>query len=145
MMTDVKDDTIDACLARLVSAWDAGDATAYANEFTDDASYVIYVGLTYFGRAEIERGHIPVFEKWQKGSRMAMRVLETRMLTPDSAVVVTEGAIGKGARITPNKVQTFTLVRTENRWRCAAFQNTKKNRLFIRLNRLVDPGKGEQS
>jgi uncharacterized protein (TIGR02246 family) len=138
LMPDVLDDTIDDCLARMVSAWDAGDASAYAAEFTEDASYVIYVGLTYFGRAAIERAHVPVFEKWQKGSRMAIRVLERRMLDRRTAVVVTEGGIGKRGRIHPNKVQTFTMVWAEDRWRCAAFQNTKKNRLFIRLNRAFE-------
>jgi uncharacterized protein (TIGR02246 family) len=137
-MTDVLDDTIDDCLTRMVSAWDAGDAAAYAAEFTEGASYVIYVGLAYFGRAAIERAHIPVFEKWQKGSRMAIRVLEKRMLDQSTAVVVTEGGIGKRGRIRQNKVQTFTLVRVENRWVCTAFQNTKKNHLFIRLNRYFD-------
>jgi uncharacterized protein (TIGR02246 family) len=137
-MTDVLDDTIDDCLARMVRAWDAGDAGAYAAEFTEDASYVLYVGLTYFGRAAIERAHIPVFGKWQKGSRMAIRVLESRMLDQSTAVVVTEGGIGKRGRIPADKVQTFTMVRVEDRWVCAAFQNTKKNRLFIRLNRYFE-------
>jgi len=142
-MPEVLDDTIDGCLARMVSAWDAGDATAYAAEFTDDASYIIYVGLAYFGRTAIERAHVPVFEKWQKGSRMVMRVLEQRMLNPSTAVVVTEGGIGKRGTIHPDKVQTFTMVRVDNRWRCAAFQNTKRNRLFIRLNRYFEARGGK--
>src|SRR3954470_8945000 len=124
MMPDVLDDTIDDCLARMVSAWDAGDAKAFSEEFTTDASYVIYVGLTYFGRAEIEQAHVPVFEKWQKGSRMVKRVLERRMLNATTAIVVTEGGIGKRSRIHPDKVQTFTMVRVDDRWQCAAFQNT---------------------
>jgi uncharacterized protein (TIGR02246 family) len=137
-VSETLQDTIDSCLARVVSAWDAGDAEAYAREFTADASYVIYVGLTYFGRVEIERAHVPVFATWQKGTRMDMRVLQTRMLNADTAVVVTEGGIGKGRTVRRNKIQTFTLVRQDGRWLCAAFQNTKKNRLFIRMNQLAE-------
>lgn len=137
-MNETLGDSIDTCLDRMASAWNAGDAAAYAQEFTDDASYVIYVGLTYSGRDEIERAHVPVFTKWQKGSRMNLRILQTRMLNADTAVVVTEGGIGKGRSVRRDKVQTFTMVRQDGRWMCAAFQNTKKNRLFIRINRLAE-------
>ena len=138
--TTTTPDTIEAALARLSAAWDAGDAAAYAREFTTDATYVIYAGIVYEGRDAIERGHVPVFEQWQKGSRMRMRVRSVRHLGDDVAVVLTEGGIGK-RRIPVNKVQTFTMVRRDGRWRCAAFQNTKKNRLFIRMNRLFDPSR----
>ena len=138
--TTTTPDTIEAALARLSAAWDAGDATAYAREFTIDATYVIYAGIAYEGRDAIERGHVPVFEKWQKGSRMRMRVISVRHLADDVAVVLTEGGIGK-RRIPIDKVQTFTMLRRDGRWQCAAFQNTKKNRLFIRMNRTFDPSR----
>lgn len=128
-----------AALDRLRAAWDAGDPAAYAAEFTDDASYVIYVGLTNLGREAIRRSHIPVFEKWQRGSRMSMRVLDLRFPSPDVAIVLTEGGLGKRSRIRHDKVQTFVMVRDGDTWRCAAFQNTRKNRLFIAMNRLADP------
>jgi uncharacterized protein (TIGR02246 family) len=124
---------VDEVLDRMVAAWNAGDARAFAGEFTEDASYVIFAGIVSLGRAEIEKAHVPVFEKWQKGSRMSMRVLHRRA-SQDSMIVVTEGGIGKGQRIPHDKVQTFVFVDDRGTWRCAAFQNTKKNRLFIRMN-----------
>ena len=127
-------------LDRLRAAWDAGDATAFADEFTEDASYVIFVGMQYLGRGAIRRSHVPVFEKWQRGSRMSMRVLDLRFPTPDVAIALTEGGIGKRARIPHDKVQTFVMVRVGVEWRCAAFQNTRKQRLFMAINRLADPG-----
>ncbi|MFE6736961.1 SgcJ/EcaC family oxidoreductase [Microbacterium sp. NPDC057650] len=131
---------IDEALDRIRRAWDAGDATAYAEEFTDDASYVIFAGLISTGRDEIRADHVPVFERWQRGSRMSMKVLDVRMLGEDAAVIVTEGGIGKGRGIRQagdikhDKVQTYVLVREGDRWRCAAFQNTKRNRLFAAVN-----------
>ena len=130
--------TIEGCLARIQQAWNDGDATAFANEFTDDASYVIFAGIISLGRAAIERDHEPVLQKWQRGSRMEMKVIEIREVAPGVAVVVTEGGIGKGTRIPLNKVQTFVLVREGEVWKCAAFQNTKKNGVFIRMNALFD-------
>ena len=126
-------------LDRIRAAWDAGDASDYATEFTDDASYVIFAGMHDLGRDAIRRTHVPVFEKWQRGSRMSMRVLDLRFVSPDVAVVVTDGGIGTRARIRHDKVQTFVMVRDGDTWRCAAFQNTKKHRLFIAMNRIADP------
>jgi uncharacterized protein (TIGR02246 family) len=130
--------TIEGCLARMQQAWNDGDAAAFASEFTDDASYVIFAGIISLGRAAIERDHEPVLQKWQRGSHMAMKVIEIREVAPGVAVAVTEGGVGKGARIPLNKVQTFVLVREGGVWKCAAFQNTKKNGLFIRMNALFD-------
>ncbi|UJP10399.1 SgcJ/EcaC family oxidoreductase [Microbacterium sp. KUDC0406] len=137
---------IDETLDNIRAAWDAGDADAYAAEFTEDASYVIFAGLISSGRGEIRADHVPVFERWQRGSRMSMSVLDVRMLGEDVAVVVTDGGIGKARRIRHDrtvrhdravrhdKVQTYVLVREGDRWRCAAFQNTKRNRLFAAVN-----------
>jgi len=130
--TETHTEIIEA-LERIRIAWDEGDAAAYAAEFTEDATYVIFAGLVSRGRAEIHADHIPVFEKWQRGTRMSMRVLDVRTYG-DVAVVLTDGGIGKGSRIGHDKVQTYTLVREGDRWRCAAFQNTKRNRLFAALN-----------
>lgn len=94
---------------------------------------MIFAGIVSLGRAEIEKAHVPVFEKWQKGSRMSMRELHRRV-SGNSVIVVTEGGIGKGWRIRHDKVQTFVFVNDEGAWRCAAFQNTKKNGLFVWIN-----------
>lgn len=131
--TEIPTGIVDS-LERMRRAWDAGDAAAYAQEFTDDASYVIFIGTITRGRDAIRADHVPLFEKWQRGSRMSMTVLGTRMLGSDAAVVLTEGGIGKRARIRHDKTQTFVFVREGDAWRCAAFQNTKHNRLFAAIN-----------
>lgn len=125
---------INETLDRMRRAWDAGDASAFAEEFTDDATYVIFAGIVSRGRDEIRTDHVPVLERWQRGTRMSMRVLDVRVYGGDIAIVLTEGGIGKGARIRHDKVQTYTLVRDGDRWRCAAFQNTKRNRVFAAIN-----------
>lgn len=131
--------TIQDSLDRMTDAWATGDADAFAAEFTDDASYVIYVGLSYFGRTAIRDAHVPVFQQWQKGTRLSMSVLDTRIVADGVAIVTTEGGIGKGASIKHDKVQTFVMVEEDDHtWRCAGFQNTKKNRLFIAMNRWAE-------
>ena len=61
-------DTIEKCLERIRLAWNAGDAQAYAGEFAEDATYVIFLGEPLLGREEIERNHIDVLTKWRKGT-----------------------------------------------------------------------------
>jgi uncharacterized protein (TIGR02246 family) len=118
------EDTIEDCLDRIRAAWDAGDARAFAGSFTEDATYVIYLGEALFGRAEIEANHANVFSKWRKGTRMALTTLRRTPLGDAAAVVLTAGGIGTGASVAYDKFQHFTLVRREGRWLCAAFQNT---------------------
>lgn len=130
---------IEATLDRMKAAWNAGDAAAYAAEFTGDATYVIFAGIVSIGRDRIRADHVPVFERWQRGSRMSMRILDLRFVAPGTAIVLTEGGVRKRSPIRHDKVQTFVMVRDDDQWRCSAFQNTSKNRLFIAMNRWASP------
>jgi len=119
------EDTVEDCLERIRAAWNAGDARAFAASFTEDATYVIYLGEALIGRDEIETNHVDVFTKWQKGTRMTVKALRKTPLGDDAAVVLSAGGIGTGESVPYDKLQTFTMVRREGRWLCAAFQNTK--------------------
>lgn len=109
----------------LRKAWDAGDARAYAGLFTENASYVIFLGDALIGREEIERSHLDVFERWQKGSKMAIKPIAIHFPDADVCIALTVGGIGVNTPIAYDKIQTVTLVRIEDRWLCAAFHNTE--------------------
>ena len=125
MTSDSSFDTVEACLDRIRSAWDRGDARAYAAEFTEDATYVIFLGEVLRGRVEIESTHLDVLGKWQKGTKMAVRPLSVRALGDGVISVLTIGGLAHGEPIRFDKLQTFTFVRRDGRWMCSAFQNTK--------------------
>jgi uncharacterized protein (TIGR02246 family) len=61
-------------------AWDAGDTAAYGRLFTEDATYVIFMGEVMLGRPEIEDTHHDVFTKWQNGTTTLVEPLRTTML-----------------------------------------------------------------
>ncbi len=124
----MNEDSIEACLGRIRAAWDAGDAHAYGQEVTEDATYVIFLGDPLSGRDELERNHVPVFARWQKGTRMRVEPLVARRLGEDVSVVLTVGGIGKGDVIPFDRLQTYTFVRLKGRWRCSAFLNTRMRR-----------------
>jgi uncharacterized protein (TIGR02246 family) len=133
-------DTIEKCLERIRLAWNAGDAQAYAREFAEDATYVIFLGEALLGREEIERNHIDVLTKWRKGTQMAIKAISVTSLGDDAASVLTIGGLGKGDSIPYDKLQTFTLVRRDGRWMCAAFQNNEMSRRAKRQYNATDRG-----
>ena len=123
-MSDALRATVDGFLDRFRTAWDAGDARAYAALFTEDATYVIFLGEAMVGRNEIERNHVDVFGRWQKGTQMGVKAIAVQSLGADVCSVLTVGGIGQKTPIAYDKIQTFTLVRRGDRWLIAAFHNT---------------------
>jgi len=115
---------IHTVLDKLIEAWNLGDGTAYGALFTDDASYVTYVGTHYRGRDDIARGHDALFGSFLKGTKLAGEITDIRFLGDDTAVVVGRGDTYKKKPSRLRKVQTYTFVRDGGGWRIAAFQNT---------------------
>ena len=139
MHTDRTADTeaVTGLIRATVAAWGAGDADAYAANFTEDATYVTFVGTLYRGREEIARAHQALFDKFLKGSVLIDDIADIRFLGSDTAVVTGRGDVAKhGARPAKlTKVQTYTLVREANgAWRIAAFQNTKRKTLMEKIS-----------
>ncbi|GAA4547274.1 SgcJ/EcaC family oxidoreductase [Amycolatopsis samaneae] len=118
-------DTVDDFFARVTRAWNAADADAYAREFTEEATYVIFMGDVLRGREQIGSTHADVLTKWQRGTKMAVKPVSVTMLGEDVASVLTVGGIGTNEPVEYDKFQTFSLVRRDGRWQCAAFQNTE--------------------
>ncbi len=130
-----------ALITRAEQAWAAGDARAYAAVFSPDADYVTFMGTHHKGREAIEACHVPLFEKYQKGSRIDSEITQVRLLTPDVALVHGKGALVKGSRRrTPRrtKVQTWVAVRRNGEWEIAAFHNTKYHWILAPLTARFD-------
>ncbi|WP_369200270.1 SgcJ/EcaC family oxidoreductase [Streptomyces sp. PU-14G] len=132
---------VKAVLEGLVAAWGRNDAEAYGALFTEDASYLSYVGTVYRGRRDIVASHRALFAKFLKGTKLADEVLDIRFYGPDVAVVNGRGDTYKGKRPHKlSKVQTYTLVReTDGRWRVAAFQNTQRKPVMEKMSFLFSP------
>lgn len=132
-------DTIEQFLDRFRRAWDAEDARAYAAQFTEDATYVTWLGDPLVGREAIERMHEEVFTRWSRGSKMRVRAIRTQALGSDSCVVLTIGGLVENSSPDFDKMQTFTLVKSDQRWLCVAFQNTAmSDQAKSTYNRVVD-------
>lgn len=133
---------VEAVLDGLVAAWGRNDAAAYGELFTEDASYVTFVGTAYQGRRDIVEGHRALFANFLKGTKLADEILDIRFPGPDVAVVVGRGDTYKGKRpIRLGKVQTYTMVReADGRWRVSAFHNTQRRPVMEKISFLFSPG-----
>jgi uncharacterized protein (TIGR02246 family) len=131
--TDVQ--AVQGVLARVAEAWAAHDGTAYGAEFTEDASYVTFVGTTYRGATEIGDVHAVLWQKFLRGTKLAYEIKDLRV-HGDTAIVVTTGDTYKNRPpATLKKVQTYTLVRgADGAWRIAAFHNTKRAVLMEKIS-----------
>ncbi|MEU6830806.1 SgcJ/EcaC family oxidoreductase [Nocardia beijingensis] len=130
------EDEIRDLLDRQARAWAEGDAESFAAVFTPDADYITWLGTHFKGRAAIATSHVPLFEKYLKGTRLDGEITQLRFLTPDVAVVHGRGAVLKGRRRRTRrntKVQTTVAVRQNGRWQIAAFHNTKHHWLLESL------------
>jgi uncharacterized protein (TIGR02246 family) len=132
---------VKAVLDGLVAAWGRNDAEAYGALFTEDASYLTFVGTVYRGRRDIVESHRALFAKFLKGTKLADEILDIRFYGPDVAVVNGRGDTYKGKRPHKlSKVQTYTLVRdADGQWRVAAFQNTQRKPVMEKISFIVSP------
>ncbi|MEU7899767.1 SgcJ/EcaC family oxidoreductase [Nonomuraea sp. NPDC049152] len=106
-------------LQRLAEAWNAGDAAAYADLFTEDADYITYFGLHLRGREAIEATHRKLFELPIKID-MGVGEPQVKELAPTVRQAIVQG--GSNGRAS---VVSFTAVETGEGWRFAFFQNTR--------------------
>ncbi|MFI5610456.1 SgcJ/EcaC family oxidoreductase [Amycolatopsis sp. NPDC051903] len=119
-----------AVLGRLADAWNSGDATAYAELFTEDADYVTFFGLNLPGREQIESSHRALFEGPLRGSKLGgFGEASVRFPREDVAIVVSGGgsALDGGDAAAQGRVSTvtFVLVRETAGWLVTSFQNTR--------------------
>ncbi|WP_020521813.1 SgcJ/EcaC family oxidoreductase [Catelliglobosispora koreensis] len=118
---------MDELISRMALAWERGDAGAYGECFTEDATYVTYIGTLYRGRSEIARSHQALFTKFLAGTKLAWEIVSVQELSADVTVVLTRGDVYRSKRPAKlKKVQTYVFVRGL----CVSFQNTQRKPLM---------------
>ncbi|MEU8381331.1 SgcJ/EcaC family oxidoreductase [Streptosporangium sp. NPDC048865] len=117
---------ITVLLTRLAEAWNAGDATAYAALFTEDADYIVFNGTHIEGRAAIESSHRMLFDGPLRGSTMSAPDgrIKVKPLADTAALVIWGGGTSLAGELRESTV-SFTAVGTPEGWRFASFQNTR--------------------
>ena len=113
----------------LMDGWNRGSGDAFAAAFTDDGDLVAFDGTHFKGREEIAPFHRELFERWMKGTRLVGEVKDVRFLSPDVALMHAIGGTVMRGKSEPSperdSIQTLVAVRQDDKWRLAAFQNTR--------------------
>ena len=118
---------VDALVARLEAAWNAGDGPAFTAPFADDADFVNVLGMHARGRDAIGAGHEHIFRTVYAGSTVAYRVESTRMLRPEVALAhVHAGLDVPGGPLAGHHEARWSAVLTHDggEWKIASFHNT---------------------
>jgi uncharacterized protein (TIGR02246 family) len=123
---------IEALESKQAAAWNAHDASAYADLFTPDGDAVSVVGWWWSSRDEIRDKLTEAFALAFKDSRLTIGDIKVRKIFPDVAVVhvrwTMTGALALPGESAPphDGIQLQVLVRSQNGWRIASLQNTDK-------------------
>ncbi len=145
MITDDDKALINVVLKKMSDAWAAGDGTAYAGAFLEDARYVEAPGFRAIGARMIADRHQAVFDSFFKYTRIDGDYPTTiQSLTSNVVIVHSEGNVvfpgETGKKLPPNGIISMCLLKTAGEWKIASFQNTPTGKFrgikfFIRFLR----------
>ena len=129
-LTDSDKAAVGGLTQRLVVAWSHHDADAFANLFLEDGTMIL-PGVLRTGRAEIRDYMAQAFQNEYKASQVTGQPLDLRFLTPDVAVLLTEGGVlaPGDTEVTADRAirATWLAVRRDGQWQLANYQNSPRN------------------
>jgi uncharacterized protein (TIGR02246 family) len=121
------EDAIRAIHQQMIDAWNAGDGTAFAAPFTDDADFVAFEGTHLKGRREIALFNQRIFDTVMKGSRLGGEVKFVRILSPGLAVMhsVVRVTLSGQTEASPGRdsMQLTVVTKRDGQWRGEALRH----------------------
>lgn len=116
---------------RIVAAWAANDADAFAAACAEDATMLLPGDVCLKGREEIRAFMADAYAGPYKGTRVTGRPVSLRFLCADVGVVITEGGVlmpGDEEVSAAEAIRaTWVLRRHGDEWLISAYHNSKVN------------------
>ncbi|GAA4092642.1 MULTISPECIES: SgcJ/EcaC family oxidoreductase [Actinomadura] len=111
---------------RVVQAWAAHDADAFARVFVEDGTMIL-PGVFRKGHDDIRAFMTDAFQGRFKGTQVTGKPIDMRRYG-NTAVVVTQGGVLAPGETEPSKERairaTWVVVKDQGEWRLAAYQNS---------------------
>lgn len=134
MPTSTLSPEVQAALAavprRISEAWAANDATAFAEEFTEDATMVLPGDIFKKGRADIQAFMAAGYAGPYKGTNVTGEPVDVKLLNAagDIASVVTMGGVLQHGETEVSRAAviraTWILAKHDDRWLISAYHNS---------------------
>ncbi|WP_037914141.1 SgcJ/EcaC family oxidoreductase [Actinacidiphila yeochonensis] len=113
---------------RMMTAWAANDASAFAELFTEDGTMVLPGDIFKKGRTTIQEFMAAGYAGPYKGTSVFGAPLDLKFLGADAAVIVTEGGVlapGESTVAPERQIRaTWVLSRQNGVWSIAAYHNS---------------------
>ena len=114
-------------MAELENAWNAGDGSAFAQPFAEDADFVNIRGEHFRTREAIAKGHQGIFNTIYKGSVVRYQLTGVRAIVPGILLAHVKTTLKSPTGPLAGEHRslfTVVLARDQDAWRIAAFHNT---------------------
>ena len=129
-LTAADEDAIRAIHQRMIDAWNAGDAAAFAAPFTDEANFVAFEGTHLKGRREIASFHQRIFDTVVKGTRVQGEVKFVRLLNAVLGVMhsVVRVTLQGQTEASPSRdsMQLTVVAKRDGKWRSEGLMNARR-------------------
>jgi len=116
--------------ARMVRAWAAHDAEAFADLFAEDGTLIL-PGVYKKGRAEIREFMAAGYQGVYRGTTVTGQPIDIKPLAPGAVAVLTVGGVlaaGETELSSHNAIRaSWILVKRDDRWVLAVYQNCPRD------------------
>ncbi|TKT94255.1 SgcJ/EcaC family oxidoreductase [Dyadobacter frigoris] len=123
---------IDSLIVSFSKAFNAHDPKAFTANFTRDADFTNWLGISEHGWAEIEESHIPVLTVMYKNAQQKITSSSVRFIRPDVAAVdiraEVSGGVARDGKVLPlmNFLLNWTVTKESNgKWLITVMHNTR--------------------
>lgn len=120
----MSDAEVQTVVSELASAWNGGDAVAFAKRFRRTGTFTNINGATFEGHAAFEQRHREIFAGSVKGSSVTLSIRRCQLVRTDVAVVDVDGSLKFPAAPLIETRLLLVLTKERGEWSIAAFHNT---------------------
>ncbi|RKR86894.1 uncharacterized protein (TIGR02246 family) [Micromonospora pisi] len=121
---------IAAVPARMIAAWAAHDADAFADLFVEDGTMIL-PGVYKKGRAQIREFMAAGYAGRYQGTQVTGQPIEIRPLAPGAVALLTQGGVlepGETELSSQAAIRaSWILVNQDGQWRLAVYQNCPRD------------------